>query len=412
MLPSSDARDAERPRDGADIDGLAPEREGRRARRHLQRVDLRQRVQQLFGQAVAEMLVVGVGAHVGERQHRERRDRARRGHRAAHRRLRWRIGGPARVRRRPAGAAAERLFRAGEVVEQRGRRRISVRALLLQRPADDIGHGLRHACQRRRIARQDGDDHVRGGAASERRRARQQLVQHRAKAEEVGLLVNLQPARLLGRHVLRRADEHAAGGLPGRRSRRRDIRVGGPREARNAEVEQLDEPVLPDHHVVGLEVAMDDAGAVSLGQRRRHLDADVDHRRDVELGASGGVAERPAVHELAGDEVRARRVADVVDRDDVRVVQRRRGPGFADEPGQAVPVAGRCGRQDLQRDPPAEADVLGEIHLPHPALAEEREDFVVPESCAWIQPHEIRSVTGSPAIAVMGHSRTPAALRR
>ncbi len=154
---------------------------------------------------------------------------------------------------------------------------------------------------------------------------------------------------------------------------------------------------------------MDDAGAVSLGQRRRHLDADVDHRRDVELRASGGVAERPAVHELAGDEVRARRVADIVDRDDVRVVQRRRGPGLADEPGQAVLVAGRCGRQDLQRDPPAEADVLGEIHLTHPALAEEREDFVVPESCAWIQPHQIRSVTGSPAIAVMGHSRTPAA---
>ena len=63
---------------------------------------------------------------------------------------------------------------------------------------------------------------------------------------------------------------------------------------------------------------MDDAGAVSVGQRGRDLDADVDGCRGVERSASSEVAERPAVHELIGDEVRARRVADVVNRDDVR----------------------------------------------------------------------------------------------
>ena len=147
-------------------------------------------------------------------------------------------------------------------------------------------------------------------------------------------------------------------GLARQRRRRRDIRRGGSRQAGDTEVEQLDQPGRPDHHVVGLEVAMDDAGAMRLGQRRRHLDADVDRRRGVERSASGEVAQRSAVHELIGDEVRARRVADVVNRDDVRVIQRRRRPGFADEAGQAVLVVGRCGGQNLQRDAAAETDVL------------------------------------------------------
>ena len=134
---------------------------------------------------------------------------------------------------------------------------------------------------------------------------------------------------------------------------------------------------------------MDDAGAMSVGQRRRHLDADVDRRRGVEGTASCEVAERPAVHELVGDEVRARRVADVVNRDDVRVIQRRRRPGFADESGQAVRVAGKGGWQHLQRHLAAEADVLSEIHLAHSALAEGTDDLVMPESCALAQAHGI-----------------------
>jgi hypothetical protein len=119
-----------------------------------------------------------------------------------------------------------------------------------------------------------------------------------------------------------------------------------------------------------------------LRQRRHYLNADVNRRRGVERSASDDVAERPAVHELIGDEVRARRVTDVVNRDDVRMIQRRRRPGFADEPGQAVLIVGRCGRQHFQRDLAAETDVLSEIHLAHPALAEGTDDLVVPESCA------------------------------
>jgi len=85
--------------------------------------------------------------------------------------------------------------------------------------------------------------------------------------------------------------------------------------------------------------------------------------------------------------VPARCVADIVNRDDVRVIQRRRRPGFADEPGQAVLIVGECRRQHFQRDPAAETGVLSEIHLAHPAFAEGTDDLVVPESCAPAQAH-------------------------
>ena len=61
--------DAQRVGDLANVLGLALEREGRRARGHLQPRDLRQEIDDLLGQAVAEVLVVLVRAHVGERQH-------------------------------------------------------------------------------------------------------------------------------------------------------------------------------------------------------------------------------------------------------------------------------------------------------------------------------------------------------
>jgi GMP synthase PP-ATPase subunit len=147
----------------------------------------------------------------------------------------------------------------------------------------------------------------------------------------------------------------------------------------------------------------------------------------VARAPSGDIAERAAVDEFVGDEVHARRVANVMDRDDVRMVQRRRRPGFTDEPGLAVLVVGDVGRQDFQRDAAAEADVLSEIHLAHTALAEGTENLVVSEPCALVQTHGVRitgparvsdrasgwggpsgtpGATGSLVAAVMRHSRT------
>jgi hypothetical protein len=62
----------QRARDLRDAGLLALERERRRARRHLQLRNLREQVQQLFGDAVGKILVRLFIAHVDERQHRDR----------------------------------------------------------------------------------------------------------------------------------------------------------------------------------------------------------------------------------------------------------------------------------------------------------------------------------------------------
>ena len=56
---------------------------------------------------------------------------------------------------------------------------------------------------------------------------------------------------------------------------------GGPGlvDASQPEVQHLRVAVAANHHVLGLDVAMDDAGGVRGRERLRDLPADVDHRR-------------------------------------------------------------------------------------------------------------------------------------
>ena len=80
--------------------------------------------------------------------------------------------------------------------------------------------------------------------------------------------------------------------------------------------------------------------------------------------------ERRAVDQLHRDERHAVGFVDVVDRDDVRVVERRRGLRFPDEPGVAIGIRRRVGRQHLDRERAAEARVHGAVHDAHAAAAD------------------------------------------
>jgi len=59
------------------------------------------------------------------------------------------------------------------------------------------------------------------------------------------------------------------------------------------------------------------------------------------------------------------------------MVQRRGGAGFALEPVERVPVPGEIGGQELERDLPAEAGVLGLIDGPRASASEQLEDTVM-----------------------------------
>ena len=77
-----------------------------------------------------------------------------------------------------------------------------------KQPDDAAG---RRAWERRpvRLTLDDGGHRVGERRAAERRPAGQHLVQHAAKRPDVGLRVHALPARLLGRHVRRGAENHA-----------------------------------------------------------------------------------------------------------------------------------------------------------------------------------------------------------
>ena len=119
------------------------------------------------------------------------------------------------------------------------------------------------------ILRQDRRHRVGGGFSLEGPLAAQHLVEHGAERKDVGAMVDGQAAHLLGRHVAERP-EHGAGvglhvGDAGFLRRRRRDRLG------ETEVEDLDVIVAPDHDVLGLQIAMDDAARVGGGDAARDL---------------------------------------------------------------------------------------------------------------------------------------------
>ena len=195
----------------------------------------------------------------------------------------------------------------------------------------------------------------------------EQLVEHHADGVEIGGLVDRGAPRLLRRQVLRGADDRA-----------RFSHLAHAR-ARNAEIGHLQSPLAVDQHVVRLDVAVDDAVAVSEPDRGEDLprvvDREVDRRRPA---CDDELLQGTAVEVLHRDVVRAFRLAAVIDRDDVRMRKAGRVLRLTAEALDELFVTGVAIVQDLDRDTPAEHLVLGEVDVRHPTRAELAQDAVAP----------------------------------
>ncbi len=222
---------------------------------------------------VAAVAVEGQRA-IGQRQRAHAIPRIQRGPRLRHRRrhdrgqkarlARVRIGEEVaqKIIRLAAGARRDRaqrslrLARAGEALA----------AVDPHQPLDGAGQIAAHA----RVAAQGrhhlaGDDlrHGARGAARHRQRPGGHLVQGRAQRVQIGARIQLGAGRLLRRHERRRAEQRAGP--------RDDGRVVV-RHAGDAEVAQHQSAALGHQHVARLDVAVDHAGPVRVGQRaaQRH----------------------------------------------------------------------------------------------------------------------------------------------
>ena len=207
------------------------------------------------------------------------------------------------------------------------------------------------------------------------RLAARHLIENDAERKDVRPVIH-RPARdLLGRHVGGRAQHDADLGASA--AGQRDIRwVGRPELFCQAEVEHFHTTIVRHHDVARLEIAVHDAFVMRRCKRIRQRRADRERPIDGQAIMWNELGQRLPVDELHCQKVNAVDLVDGVDRDDVRMIQRRYGARLALESRQAIGVASHLGREHLQRDGAAECGVGRAKHLAHSASAQLGEDLV------------------------------------
>ena len=346
---------------------------------------------QLLGEPLDE--VVGAAAEVGERQHRQRRRGARvrdaAGDAAGEAAL-----GDADARHRLGDGALEPF-----VGRRRGRfaaHRVEVAAELLGGAVAQLDGLLQAAVDERtqatgqlapqgvgegRLVAQDGGEHLRRRAALERVAAGRHLEEHDAERKDVGARVHRLAARLLGGHVAGGAEHRPLLGQVAAGAAAGDLGlVVAADRLGDAEVEHLDAAVAGDHHVVGLEVAVEDALAVRRGERVHQRRGDGEEALELDPVARDEALEGLALDQLHGEEVAAVGLLDRVDGDDVGVVEGGDRPRLAHEALPASRVARHLLGQHFEGDLALELGVEGEEHLPHAPFAELGEHPVVQQA--------------------------------
>ena len=256
---------------------------------------------------------------------------------------------------------------------------VALLRLLRQCPGDHRVEGrrqLRPLCARRRRLRLEVREYDRDlRVAPERRLPDETLVEHAAERVDVRAPVDLLPGDLLGGDVVDRAQQVAVVADPGL--------LGDP--LREAEVRQVDVvgAVGPgarvEQHVGGLHVAMHEAARVGRIQGARDLGDDADRVRRVQTAALEALVQVAPLDVAHGDEEEVVGRPGLVDRDDVRMVDRRGQLRLAQEAVAERLVLGEAGSQQLERNLPLEPQILGQVDDAHAAPAQQRLDPIAGE---------------------------------
>ncbi len=226
----------------------------------------------------------------------------------------------------------------------------------------------------RRLALENAADHVGRRITGERQRTGHHLVQHHTETPDVAARIDVCAAGLLRRHVRRRPDDDSF--ARERRLCRRFVRLMKCfRQLRDAEVEHLYVAVSTNHHVFRLHIAMHDAFLVRGGNPCRGLRSDVQQRVQREGAVVHRLAERLAFDQLARDVIHAVGLADVIDGDDIRMIQREHRARFLQKARHVLGIANVARSQGLQRDA-APHPVYRAIDLAHAAGAKRSLDRV------------------------------------
>ena len=135
-----------------------------------------------------------------------------------------------------------------------------------------------------------------------------------------------------------------------------------------------------DDDGVGAEAAVEDAGGVGGGERVGELDSQIERGARRHGLAANLLAERAPAHVLEGQEQASVLFADLEERGDAGVGERRGGVRVLDEPGAAGRVAHDCVGHQLDGDGAPELRVARAVHLAEHAGADNLEDVVPAET--------------------------------
>ncbi len=209
----------------------------------------------------------------------------------------------------------------------------------------------------------------------ERRLPDEAFVEHAAERVDVRPPVNVLTGDLLGCDVVDRAQKLAVVADPG-------LLGDQPREAEVREVDvvgAVGASARVEEHVGGLHVAMHEAARMGGIQGARQLGEDADRVRRVQTAALEALIQVTPLDVAHGDEEEVFGRPSLVDRDDVRMVDRRGQLRLAEEAVTERFVLGEAGGQQLERNSPLEPQILGQVDDAHAAPAQQRLDPVAGE---------------------------------
>jgi hypothetical protein len=195
--------------------------------------------------------------------------------------------------------------------------------------------------------------------------ASDQLIQEDPEAIQVEPMVQLEHSHELGSHVVRSTAQLA----------------GTPCHARQPEVDHLHLAPVGDQHVAGLEVVVDDAATVEVGEGAAERHDQLEHL--LEAGALGGLEEVPAKYQLHREERGLGRVGsltglEVVDAADVGMAQAAHRPELGLQQAEHL-APERRGGQRLECERAAVAGFVGDpVHDPHAAATQLPLDPIAP----------------------------------
>ena len=211
------------------------------------------------------------------------------------------------------------------------------------------------------------DGHGHGGVPLKGQPPGDHLIQHHAGGVQIAAGIDVATPGLLRGDIV-----DGAQGLLGQGA----VSAGG--HPGDAKVGHLHAAVPQHHHVVGLDVPVDDAPAVGVAQGLHDLGDEVQGLTPVQLTPLflHILFQGDPVDELHDDVLNVSGAADIIHRHDVGVRQHGHGLGLVVEAAAELGVLGQVLPQDLHRHQPVQPVAPGFIHLGHPAGADELQDLI------------------------------------